>query len=853
MTWPWFLHLRDACADKGDPYLHSWVMWWDYHQTFHDPLHLFDGNIFYPLRYTLAFSENDYGIALLFSPLYALGLRPLTINSLATFLGFAFCGYGALRLTRTLTRSNTAGWVAGIVFAFTPYRFHVLSQITYVFAGWLPLTLEALVLFARERSRKRAAWLGIAFTMNALSSLTFMTLSLLPLVLSALALMIRHRLWRDRAFWFRGGSAALASILALIPFVLPYLYVSKVYGFTWGPEVVARNSPTAIRWLVAEYRNRLWKGFGDNLPGGGARMFPGLLAPLLALAAALLPGTPRSEAAATKPNPDQSESLAAKPAPPAHSSAARWVVWLDGLAVVAAIFAVLSLGWAGSVLHPVLGRFFAGPTFDRALMVLAGAVGVRLSLAYPALLRRADSPANLIEHIRDARRGEVFWLGAIWATIGFLMSLGTNSWLYRVLFNLVFIFRSMREPSRAAMIACLGIAVLSGAGAVKLTEIVASRHRRFASPAIAAIVLALIFELNAAPMRIERGAPDPDELTLRLKNTPMKGGLVELPTGGAILPHLYMLRAADHERPLVNATSTFVPPHAWEIERLSNETPIPPKLLDNLEAVPTSYLVIHNPPMDSVRRKVYESFLSSAVAKNRLRFIRRYGEGDDLYAVVKTEPDARSEMPPPFTGELRDWGDSLAKDPLSLLEQPEWSQLIYRMHLASEGRMPRFANFLTDMKIVARGVTLGMGDQDSLWDRNVHSLADALVRRPAFIAFGGLNNDQFVNKLAANAGISLSETERSALVAALNEMRATRGSVLLQIAENRAFVEQERNRSFVALHYFAYLHRNPGDPPDRDFSGFNFWVREFARDRDPGRLSLAFRDSIEYRRSTAQK
>src|ERR671921_2454977 len=90
MTWPWVLHLRDAVADPGDPYMIAWTLWWDYHQTFHDPLRLFDANVFYPYRYTLAFSENDYGIALVFFPLFALGVKTLTIHSIATFLGFVF-------------------------------------------------------------------------------------------------------------------------------------------------------------------------------------------------------------------------------------------------------------------------------------------------------------------------------------------------------------------------------------------------------------------------------------------------------------------------------------------------------------------------------------------------------------------------------------------------------------------------------------------------------------------------------------------------------------------------------------------------------------------------------------------
>jgi hypothetical protein len=121
LTWPYVIRMRDVVVDTGDPYLITWIMWWDYHQTFTSPLHLFDANVFYPLKYSLAFSENSYGIAMLFFPLYALGVAPLTVHAIAMFLGFVFCGYGAFRLGRTLTGSVAVGWVAGIVFAFVPF------------------------------------------------------------------------------------------------------------------------------------------------------------------------------------------------------------------------------------------------------------------------------------------------------------------------------------------------------------------------------------------------------------------------------------------------------------------------------------------------------------------------------------------------------------------------------------------------------------------------------------------------------------------------------------------------------------------------------------------------------------
>src|SRR6266576_2839084 len=206
MTWPGILHLRDAVADKGDPYMIAWTLWWDFHQTFHNPLHLFDANVFYPYHYTLAFGENDYGIAMLFFPLFAIGLRPLTVHAIATFFGFVLSGYGSFRMPRTLTGDEKAAWLAGIIFAFIPYRFHLLSHLHYLFAGWLPLVCEALLLFAQKTTWKRATWLGIAFLMNALSCVSWFIMSLVPLGLTLLSLVLATKgLWRDRAFWLRGA------------------------------------------------------------------------------------------------------------------------------------------------------------------------------------------------------------------------------------------------------------------------------------------------------------------------------------------------------------------------------------------------------------------------------------------------------------------------------------------------------------------------------------------------------------------------------------------------------------------------------------------------------------------------
>ena len=274
MTWPWITHLRDAASDPGHPYLNSWILWWDYHQTFHSPLNLFHGNILYPYRYTLAFSENNYGIALLFFPLFAIGLRPLTIHGIATLLGFAFCGYGTFRLTRTLTGSIGAAWIAGIVFAFIPFRFGQLPHLNYLFAGWIPILLEALVLFVRERSRKHAVWLGVAFLMNGLSCVHWFVLTLIPLGLSFLILVVRSNAWRDGALWRRGFVALGLASLALVPFLIPYARAAQLYGFVRNPQEILFYSARPIDWLVGEYRSKVWGKLNMSFRGAEKALFP---------------------------------------------------------------------------------------------------------------------------------------------------------------------------------------------------------------------------------------------------------------------------------------------------------------------------------------------------------------------------------------------------------------------------------------------------------------------------------------------------------------------------------------------------------------------------------------------------
>jgi hypothetical protein len=669
MTWPWALHPRDSVGDTGDSYLSAWILWWDYHQTFTDPLNLFHANILYPYRYTLAFSENSYGLALLFFPLHAAGLRPLTVHGVATLFGFAFCGYGAFRLARTLAGSTGAAWVAGLAFAFVPYRFHHLPHLVYLFAGWMPLLLEALVLYARAPTRRRAAWLGVAFYMNALTCIHWLVLTLIPLALSGLFLVSRRRLWRSRDFWARSAVALGVAALALLPFLIPYVRVSNLYGLTRTPDEAKFFSAHLIHWVTADWQNKLWPWLGGSVSPYTTELalFPGLMPLLLALAALVHSGARRGGSAkgfgATKGDgAASSDERAAGGGAPARigptnyhahlrptNYRGRLAFALGLLALACGVLALLIYGY-GSLSPRLFGvELFHAHGPRRALLLGAALLLARWLLVPPRALRLLKA-SSAWAALRACRPSEAVGVGLIWTVVGFAGSFGMNFFFHRLLFNYVPLFRSIRVPARWAMVCFVGLSLLAGLGAQRLvTRLDAGRLRAFASPhvlkatAFALVAALLLFEQREAPLAVVRGAVDPDAVTLRLKETPMRGGIVELPAGVGHSNYLYTLRAADHERPLVDGVSGFLPPIQRAVEEMSQSRPVPGRFLDLLEAIPVSYLVVHRAALPEESRGAVEDFLKAGVAAGRLRLVGRFGDaldGDELFAVTKTEPGA---------------------------------------------------------------------------------------------------------------------------------------------------------------------------------------------------------------------
>jgi ribosomal protein L35AE/L33A len=185
------------------------------------------------------------------------------------------------------------------------------------------------------------------------------------------------------------------------------------------------------------------------------------------------------------------------------------------------------------------------------------------------------------------------------------------------------------------------------------------------------------------------------------------------------------------------------------------------------------------------------------------------------------------------------------------IEFQETAYLLYLMQKESYATLPKYAVFMRDLQEVSRGVIVNApGWQQKLAD-NQQQFADKWVNRAEFkVAYDALSNDAYVNALYKNAGIAAPQTAKDKLVGALNTASMNRSAVLLDVAGDVTFRQQEQSAAFVLMEYFGYLRRDPNASPDADLSGYNFWLsklNQFNGNYIDAEMIKAFTTSFEYR------
>src|SRR3954453_20829073 len=168
MNVPALLHLgtRVPGGTGADPLQEMWSLAWIGHALLHAPLDLFQANAFWPQPDSLARSTAPLG----FAPVAVLaGSAHVVLGYGLLFLfASALAWAGVFLLERELGLSSVAAAVAGLAFAYAPWRIAHQPHLNILSSGAIPLALFLLLRGYRRASPGYvlAGWLVVAWQIS---------------------------------------------------------------------------------------------------------------------------------------------------------------------------------------------------------------------------------------------------------------------------------------------------------------------------------------------------------------------------------------------------------------------------------------------------------------------------------------------------------------------------------------------------------------------------------------------------------------------------------------------------------------------------------------------------------------
>lgn len=291
-TYPLLFHASDHLGSLYDQLDSSWRIWASLYHLPHDPLNLFQAQVFYPYHDTLMFDELIFGEALLAAPVLLLTGNLFLSFNLVTLLTFVIAGWGAYLLAYHLTANRIAAAVAGILYSFSAYHFSHLGHIGLSNIGYLPLLLLAFDKLLRSGGRS-VGWAVAFAALIAIQALSaqyhfFYVLIILGLYLLYALLRRETRPYFTRQFVVRLLAVALAGMIPALPFYLTFMKVQNMYRFRVSDEEVYMLSanlkslfaaPSSAPWL----HSLLHRFDGSHYAAYEVGIFPGFIPLLLAL------------------------------------------------------------------------------------------------------------------------------------------------------------------------------------------------------------------------------------------------------------------------------------------------------------------------------------------------------------------------------------------------------------------------------------------------------------------------------------------------------------------------------------------------------------------------------------------
>jgi len=285
-TWPLVLHPTSRLAapvGPGDPFLYLWVFGWVMGTILRNPLDLLNGrvfnaNIFHPAESTLAYSDHMILQSVVLTPLYAATGDVVLCYNVLLFASMLLSGVAMHAFVRAVTGSTAGAYLAGLAWAFWPYRFAHLVHIQLQALYFLPLAFLFLHRLMAGRRTRDAVALGVVMGLQGLSSVYYAVIGGVGIAVAAVGLAVGIGRWRSSLIARRLLLAALIAAAVVAPIGWVYWRLQRDAGFGRSLYEASRNAATLRSYAQVPAENVVY-GRTGVLPSGMLEqaLFPGFV------------------------------------------------------------------------------------------------------------------------------------------------------------------------------------------------------------------------------------------------------------------------------------------------------------------------------------------------------------------------------------------------------------------------------------------------------------------------------------------------------------------------------------------------------------------------------------------------
>lgn len=296
LTWPLVTKINSFYGEASDYSLVGWMLWYNQHSIITGRILnqdvYFNSNQFFPLPFSLAYSEHLFMPSLIFAPIYWLSKDLVFSVNYYGILTFVFTFVSSFYCLNFFVRNKLASLVGAFVFTFNPVTFaqffgHHLQLMNKFFIP--PLFLFAY-LYIKNPTWKNSFLFFLFFTLNALSGIYFQIFSLIFIPLFWLPFLVVQLISKNIKFFINFLLTSLIFLFflpVLLYFNLPYLKFSSLEGVYRTLAENAYFSARGIDWISSLKTNLLYGKLvaGPNDPFNYTEhiLFPNLLPTLLFL------------------------------------------------------------------------------------------------------------------------------------------------------------------------------------------------------------------------------------------------------------------------------------------------------------------------------------------------------------------------------------------------------------------------------------------------------------------------------------------------------------------------------------------------------------------------------------------